>query len=229
MLKGIKVWNLRHLLDDVPFLGEQFFPGVQAEELLSCLGCRRFLGPASLTSVVVAGPPSAIRAHSVADLRGHPVPRSCSRGRWRQKEGSEAIYQPLLSSVRSYKADHCTGKRRQAAPAWVFKLCTPRYLCSLNEGSLGPQDIQSGSPEAFPLAWCLVVYNFPFFLPVTPSEPVWKSESLYLSGTGICFSEIEVWAPSERRLAIVPHCMFYYVGFICVSHEMSWDTQTHFR
>lgn len=37
----------------------------------------------------------------------------------------------------------------------------------------------------------------------------------------ISFSEIEVWAPSEQRLAIVPNCMFYYVGFICVSHEMS--------
>lgn len=82
---------------------------------------------------------------------------------------------------------------------------------------------------SLPLAWRLTVYNFPFFYSFLPSPstgPLWKHKSPYLLGTGFQFSECSSGYLLVQRLAIIPNCMFYYVGFICVSYEMSWSSNS---
>lgn len=63
--------------------------------------------------------------------------------------------------------------------------------------------------------------QFPLLPSCDSTGAVLEVQELLSMWNRISFSEIEVWAPSERSLAIIPNCMFYYVSFICVSHEMS--------
>lgn len=130
MLKGIKVWNLRHFLDDVPYLWKRSFTTVcPRRDPLPAL-----VQPApgvcfshQSEQWSVERPQTALRAHTAADLPGAPVLGTVAESGDGRKKWSP--YHSLLRSLRKiYSREHGMEKQRQRiAPAWDLESSTPRH------------------------------------------------------------------------------------------------------